>query len=150
MKNVRTHFDRLHALGVIVPRSLATVTDWDNEILDGLREIIQEARQSVKTRVINVEANNHQPSNLRAAIRELLLQNAQQPSVLAIVTRWLWRSTTRCAKFIAVAVNDFARRNGCDLNAYDCVRHATKNSNFGRREISLGIYFFKPLYALHP
>ncbi|AYB31209.1 enoyl-CoA hydratase/isomerase family protein [Chryseolinea soli] len=138
MKNIRTHFDHPHVLTVTMSRP-AALNALDNETLDGLREIIQEAYQSVKTRGIIITGEGEKAFVAGADIRELSALNAQQALVLAEKGQQLFKLIADCPKPVIAAVNGFALGGGCELAMACHVRIATENAKFGQPEISLGI-----------
>jgi enoyl-CoA hydratase len=138
MKNVRTHFDTPHILTVTVSRP-AALNALDNETLDGLHKIIQEAYQSHETRGIIITGEGEKAFVAGADIRQLSSLNAEEALVLAEKGQQLFKRIADCPKPVIAAVNGFALGGGCELAMACHMRIATENAKFGQPEISLGI-----------
>ena len=109
------------------------------EVLNGLREITQEAYQNKTVKGIILTGEGDKAFVAGADIKELSLLNKEQALVLAQKGQILFKQLEDSPKPIIAAINGFALGGGCELAMACHIRIATENAKFGQPEVNLGI-----------
>ncbi|MBL7859421.1 MAG: enoyl-CoA hydratase/isomerase family protein [Cyclobacteriaceae bacterium] len=109
------------------------------EVLQTLREIIQEAYQNNAIKGIILTGEGDKAFVAGADIKELSSLNAEQAFALAQKGQLLFKQLEDSPKPIIAAINGFALGGGCELAMACHIRIATENAKFGQPEVNLGI-----------
>jgi enoyl-CoA hydratase len=137
MPVIQTH-KASSVLTVIVSRPDA-LNALNNEVLDGLHKIIQEAYQDPTIGGIILSGDGEKAFVAGADIKELSALDKEQAFALATKGQILFKMIENCPKPVIAAVNGFALGGGCELAMACHVRLATTNAKFGQPEVNLGI-----------
>lgn len=109
------------------------------EVLDKLREIIEDAYRNTEVRGLIVTGEGEKAFVAGADIKELASLNKEQALALAQRGQQLFRQIEDCPKPVIAAINGFALGGGCELAMSCHIRIATANAKFGQPEVNLGI-----------
>jgi len=109
------------------------------ELVDGLREIIQELYQNNDTKGIILTGEGDKSFVAGADIKEFTSITPDQAMSFAQKGQDLFKFIEDCPKPIIAAVNGFALGGGCELAMACHMRIATANAKFGQPEVTLGI-----------
>jgi enoyl-CoA hydratase len=137
MKNFQIQYSN-NILTVVISRPKA-LNALNAELLDELKEIIQELYKNHDTRGLIITGEGDKAFVAGADIKELALLNQEQALELAKKGQELFKKIEDCPKPIIAAVNGFALGGGCELALACHMRIATENAKFGQPEINLGI-----------
>jgi len=137
MRNFQTQYSD-HILTVTLSRPKA-LNALNFELLDGLREIIQELYQNNDTKGLILTGEGEKSFVAGADIKEISSLNPEQALAFAQKGQQLFKLIEDCPKPVIAAVNGFALGGGCELAMACHIRIATENAKFGQPEISLGI-----------
>ena len=130
------HTNHILIVTVSRPESLNALND---EVLNGLREIIQEAYQNNNVKGIILTGEGDKAFIAGADIKELSSLNKEQAFALAQKGQILFKQIEDSPKPIIAAINGFALGGGCELAMACHIRIATENAKFGQPEVNLGI-----------
>lgn len=137
MRNFQTHYSD-HILTVTLSRPNA-LNALNLELLDSLREIIQELYQNGDTKGLILTGDGDKSFVAGADVKELTSLTPQQALDLSRQGQELFRLIENCPKPVIAAVNGFALGGGCELAMACHVRIATENARFGQPEVTLGL-----------
>jgi enoyl-CoA hydratase len=109
------------------------------EVLNGLREITQEAYQDRAVKGIIITGEGDKSFVAGADIKELSSLDREEAFELAQKGQTLFKQLEDSPKPIIAAINGFALGGGCELAMACHLRIATENAKFGQPEVNLGI-----------
>jgi enoyl-CoA hydratase len=109
------------------------------EILDRLREVMQEVYRNNETSGIIITGDGDKAFVAGADIKEIAALNEEKALELAQKGQNLFKQIEQCPKPVIAAVNGFALGGGCELAMACHFRIATENARFGQPEVNLGI-----------
>lgn len=137
MRNFQTQYSD-HILTVTLSRPSA-LNALNFELMDGLRDIIQELYQNNDTKGIILTGEGDKSFVAGADIKEFTSITPDQALSFAQKGQDLFKFIEDCPKPIIAAVNGFALGGGCELAMACHMRIATANAKFGQPEVTLGI-----------
>ncbi len=137
MRNFQTQYSD-HILTVTLSRPKA-LNALNFELMDGLRDIIQELYQNNDTKGIILTGEGDKAFVAGADIKEFTSITPDQAMSFAQNGQDLFKFIEDCPKPIIAAVNGFALGGGCELAMACHMRIATTNARFGQPEVTLGI-----------
>lgn len=137
MRNFQTQYSD-HILTVTLSRPKA-LNALNFELLEGLREIIQELYQNNDTKGLILTGEGEKAFVAGADIKEFSSFNPEQALAFSQKGQELFKQIEECPKPVIAAVNGFALGGGCELAMACHIRIATENAKFGQPEVTLGI-----------
>lgn len=137
MRNFQTQYTD-HILTVTLSRPDA-LNALNIDLMDRLREIIQELYQNNDTMGIILTGEGDKSFVAGADIKEFSSLNPEQAFAFAQQGQKLFKLIEDCPKPVIAAVNGFALGGGCELAMACHIRIATENAKFGQPEVTLGI-----------
>jgi enoyl-CoA hydratase len=137
MRDFQTKYSD-HILTVTLSRPKA-LNALNLELLDGLREIIQELYQNNDTKGLILTGDGDKAFVAGADIKEIASLTPDQAHELSKRGQELFKSIENCPKPVIAAVNGFALGGGCELAMACHIRIATENAKFGQPEVTLGL-----------
>lgn len=137
MRIIQTQYSD-HILTATLSRP-AAMNALTMELLDGLREIIQELYQNNDTRGMILTGEGDKAFAAGADIKEFTSLTPEDAFTLAQKGQQLFKLIEDCPKPVIAAVNGFALGGGCELAMACHIRIATENAKFGQPEVTLGI-----------
>jgi enoyl-CoA hydratase len=137
MRNYQTQYSD-HILTVTLSRPKA-LNALNLELLDNLREIVNELYQNSDTRGLILTGDGDKAFVAGADIKEVASMTPDQALTLSKNGQELFSRIENCPKPIIAAVNGFALGGGCELAMACHIRIATENAKFGQPEVTLGL-----------
>ena len=137
MRNFQTQYSD-HILTVTLSRPKA-LNALNLELLDNLREIIQELYQNSDTKGLILTGDGDKAFVAGADIKEISSLTPQQALELSKNGQELFSMIENCPKPVIAAINGFALGGGCELAMACHIRIATENAKFGQPEVTLGL-----------
>lgn len=137
MRTFQTQYSD-HILTVTLSRPKA-LNALNFELMDGLREVIQELYQNADTRGLILTGEGDKAFVAGADIKEFTSLSPQEAFEFSQKGQALFKLIEDCPKPVIAAVNGFALGGGCELAMACHLRIATENAKFGQPEITLGI-----------
>lgn len=137
MRNFQTQYSD-HILTVTLSRPKA-LNALNLELLDNLREIIQELYQNSDTKGLILTGDGDKSFVAGADIKEINALSPQQALELSRNGQELFSMIENCPKPVIAAINGFALGGGCELAMACHIRIATENAKFGQPEVTLGL-----------
>lgn len=137
MRIIQTQYsDHILTVTLSRPEAMNALTI---ELLDGLREIIQELYQNDDTKGIILTGEGEKAFAAGADIKEFSSLTPEEAFTLSQKGQELFKLIEDCPKPVIAAVNGFALGGGCELAMACHIRIASENAKFGQPEITLGI-----------
>lgn len=137
MRNFQTQYSD-HILTVTLSRPQA-MNALNLELLDNLREIVQELYQNNDTKGLILTGDGEKAFVAGADIKEIKSLTPEQAYSLSKNGQELFKMIENCPKPVIAAVNGFALGGGCELALSCHIRIATENAKFGLPEVTLGL-----------
>jgi enoyl-CoA hydratase len=109
------------------------------ELLDNLREIVNELYQNNDTKGLILTGDGDKSFVAGADIKEISSLTPEQALSLSKNGQELFKLIEDCPKPVIAAVNGFALGGGCELAMACHIRIATENAKFGQPEVTLGL-----------
>jgi len=137
MRIIQTQYsDHILTVTLSRPQAMNALT---LELLDGLREILQELYQNDDTRGIILTGEGEKAFAAGADIKEFSSLTPEDAFTLSQRGQQLFKLIEDCPKPVIAAINGFALGGGCELAMACHIRIASENAKFGLPEITLGI-----------